>query len=113
MTETFSLEKILNNIATGNLNKITAAEILISFIENCNDIGTRVKSLEILEKINLKNEYIFKILENLLISDENAAVRVTAFKILIHNFPEKGKVPLKWAILHEQSFICLMSYLCY
>lgn len=107
MKESLNPEKIQEDLSTGSLTKENAAELLISLIEGSDNVEIRVKSIETLQKLNIQNEKIFKILENLLISDENAIVRASVAKHIIHNYPEDGLSALRWVIQHEKSPLVL------
>ena len=70
--------KIYEDFKNNILDKLSAVNILISLIENSKNNIIRTESIEIIEKIGYKDEKIFNILENLLISD---FVRVMLFFI--------------------------------
>ena len=95
------------------LDKISASEFLISIIENSEDEEFRVSCVEILQEIELKNQRMFKFLENLLISDSSESVRCAALKALSTNFADKAREPIKHAINNENgsSLIDLINFL--
>ena len=103
MKDSLTPEKIQKDFSSGDLGKENAAELLISLIEGNEDSEIRVESIKVLEKINFQNENIFKILENYLISDENAVIRASVANYIIENFPEDGLSAFKWVIQHENS----------
>ncbi|UCD01865.1 MAG: hypothetical protein JSV23_02265 [Promethearchaeota archaeon] len=103
MKESLTPEKIQKDFSTGDLSKENAAELLISLIESSDNAEIRVDSIKALEKINFQNENIFKILENYLISDENAVIRASVASYIIENFPEDGLSAFRWVIQHEDS----------
>ncbi len=110
MKEFLTPERIQKSLATGNLSRENAAELLISLIDGSDNIEIRVKSIETLEKTNIQSEKIFKILENYLISDENALVRASVANYIIHNYQEDGLSALRWGIQHETSPIVLSVF---
>ena len=63
-----------------------------------------------LEKLNFQNENLFKIMENCLISDENALIRAVVAKYIIQNYLEEGISALIWAIQHETSPLVLILF---
>ncbi len=107
MKESLTPEKIQSDFTTGELGKEKAAELLISLIEASEDTETRVKSIKTLEKLNFQSENIFKILENYLISDENADVRASVANYIFQNFLDAAIPALRWMIQHEKSPIVL------
>lgn len=109
MKEPFIPDKLINDIKSGKLIKSEGIEILISLIEGSNEPKIREKSIEVCEYLNLKIKKIFKILENSLISDENALVRSASAKAIFNNFSEYDLSALKWAILHDKSPIVLKT----
>ena len=103
MKESLTPEKIQKDLSTGDLVRENAVELLISLIEGSDNIEIRVESIKTLENLNVQSGKIFKILENYLISDENAIVRASVAKYIIHNYLEDGLSALRWAIQHERS----------
>ena len=68
---TLSPKRIYKQYIENSVNKVTAVDLLISFIENCEDITIIFEAIEILEKVEANSEKIFKFFENLIISDLN------------------------------------------
>ncbi|MFX0082643.1 MAG: HEAT repeat domain-containing protein [Candidatus Hodarchaeota archaeon] len=107
MKEELTPEKIHKNYLNGDINKEDSVDLLISLIDGSEDAKVRVASIEALRKIEYKDEKIFKILENHLVSDENANVRASAAEVIILNHLEEGLEPLKWTIQHDKSPLVL------
>ncbi|MFW9947988.1 MAG: leucine-rich repeat domain-containing protein [Candidatus Odinarchaeota archaeon] len=100
-------EKIYQKLKSELIDESEAIELLIPFLESSEDISLRIRCLEILSKINLKDLKTFKVLENLLISDENEMIRLIAAKLITNSFPDKSFKSLKWVIKNDESPILL------
>ena len=109
MKEQLTPEKIHKNYLNGDINKEDSVDLLISLIDGSEDAKVRTTSIDALQKIEYKDGNIFKVLENHLISDENANVRASAAKMIILNHLEEGLEPLKWTIQHDKSPLVLNS----
>lgn len=96
-------KKIQKYYKNGKLDKNSTFELLVSFIENSNDDNVRIKCIEFLGEIEFNNFKKYEILENIMVSDSNKYVRGGAAKIIIHNFLDKGIIPMKWAIRNDTS----------
>ncbi len=93
-----TLKQIYDTYLAGETDKSSLLSYIISLIEKSSDDQLRLEALEILSKLQLKSELIFKFLENLLISDENYHLKAYAAKYLIIYFPKKAYPPLMWAL---------------
>ncbi len=102
-------DKIFELFTNNNINKFTAYEHLISFIENSENENLRIDAIIILDKIGIYNNKLFTILENILISDSNKNIRNIAAKFIDRRFLNKALTPLKWVINHESDFTCLIT----
>ncbi|MFX1337472.1 MAG: leucine-rich repeat domain-containing protein [Promethearchaeota archaeon] len=105
--------KINEALNKGEINKDMAADLLIYLIENADMVGTRIESIKTLQKIGNKNEKVFSILENLMISDSYEEIRTLAAITLKFLFQEKALSPLKWALDHEKSWQFLLDIVSY
>ena len=105
----FTPLRIYQDLKNNTLNKKSASELLLALIENSEDDSVRLESVKILEKINLKDDVIFHILENLLISDSNGKVRTISAGYLKNSFLEKAISPMKWAIQYESEYQCILT----
>ena len=103
MTEPSSPEIIYNGFLKGDFTREKAAELLVSLIERIEIVEIRIKSLALLKKINFKKPKLYNILENCLISDENALVRTAALEVLINNYTDESLNPIIWALEHDKS----------
>ncbi|MFX0186349.1 MAG: leucine-rich repeat domain-containing protein [Candidatus Hodarchaeota archaeon] len=102
-------KKIYEDLKKKDIDKQSAADLLIFLIENADYVETRLESINILQKIDFKNKKIFSVLENLLISDSYEEIRTLAANTLKVLFREKALSPLKWALEHEKSWQFLMK----
>ncbi len=89
-------------------DKASLIKYLVYFIEESQDKKERLEALELLKTIDLKDDKIFTILENIMLSDSNEYVRITAAELVIKNYLRKAEKPLKWMFGHESSYMCLM-----
>lgn len=103
-------DKIQKSLSTGDLTRENAAEQLISLIEGSDNTEVRIKSIKILERLNIQNENLFKIMENCLISDENGLIRAAVAKYIIQNYLEEGISALIWSIQHDKSPLVLILF---
>ncbi len=101
--------KIYEEYKKNNIDKLSAADLLFSLIENSDKEKIRVQSINELEHIGVNDGKTFKHLEHLLISDSNEKVRNTAALMLRNLFLEKALEPMKWALKHEVSPLCLKT----
>ena len=106
---TLSLEQIYSDIINKRLNKEKAIDTLTSLIENSDDESVRSSCIDIFNKLMLKEDKVYDLIEYCLISDEKSLVRNAAVKAIISNFPEKCNQPLKWTIRNDTSIIVLKT----
>jgi Leucine-rich repeat (LRR) protein len=107
MNEKLNPRNIYQNYIKNNINRAEVIKILSSYIENSYKLNLRVESLKVLNQVAGKNNDVFKILETILISDENEELRVLALKSLIRNYLDESIESLKWTILNEKSPLVL------
>ena len=103
MKNFLSPDKIYSNVENGKLSKAIAAELLISLIEGSDNPTTRAESIDISEKLKIRDKKIFKILENSLLSDESPLVRKSAAKFIGQIFLKEGLNTLIWVVQHDKS----------
>ena len=106
--------KIYEALNKGEINRDSAADLLIYLIENADMVGTRIESIKTLQKIEHKSDKVYSILENLMISDSYEEIRTLAAITLKWLFQEKALSPLKWALDHEKSWqfqLDIISYI--
>ncbi len=100
-------EKIFKNFRKNEIDKRSAAKLLISIAENADDIDIRLESIKFLQKIEFSSQNLYSLLENLLVSEDNSKIRILAAKTLISLFQNKALNPLKWALYNEKELGCL------
>lgn len=91
------------------ITKQIASDLLILIIENSNNINIRLESLEILNQIALNEDFYYKYLENLAISDFNVKIRRFCFSIIKTYFWNKALKLIRWALKNEKDYECLVD----
>jgi len=110
-SSTLTPEKICADVESNNMNKKAATDLFITMIES-SDTNSRIKSIEAFSKFSLMSDKAFKIIENCLVSDENALIRNAAAKVMFYNFPKrKNFIPLRHTVQHENSPIIIRNLL--
>ena len=102
MVETPS--KIFQEVKNNKLDIDFGIRSLITIIENSYEKDLRFKSLRYLKLLNKNSLRIFRLLENLLISDSDEKIRAYCAKYLRNNFITKAFSPMKWAIHYERDY---------
>lgn len=100
--------QIYEDYKSNHINRNRAIELLVFLIENIEDESVRKKCLKLINSIKPKGKKVFKIIENILISDSNESVRYTAAKIIRKKYLNKALTPFIWALQHESSYDCLL-----
>ncbi|MBD3211130.1 MAG: hypothetical protein GF311_00865 [Candidatus Lokiarchaeota archaeon] len=95
--------EIYQEYRDGALKEKTALNLLRSYVEHSNNPDIRSKSLEIIQKIDVKNLNLFFLLENILISDSDKKLRRISAEMIVKTYLKKGLTALKWAIRMESS----------
>lgn len=103
MKKTFNPIQILESLSKKEINKDEALNFLITILEKSNNSEYRMGSLRIIGNMRYKNEHIFRILENSLISDENQEIRALSSEIIVNQYLQEGLNTLKWTIMNEKS----------
>ncbi|MHA2035225.1 MAG: leucine-rich repeat domain-containing protein [Promethearchaeota archaeon] len=102
-------ERIYEDFSKNHIDRPSATKLLLSLVESSEREEVRIESIKKLNHIGVKDEQVFKLLENLLISDSNETMRNTAAIGLRNNFIDKALEPMKWAFIHEESLSCLAT----
>jgi len=107
MSESLSPEMIYNQFLAGDVKKKKAINLLMLLLEISEVATIRSQSINLLEKVGIMNNGGFKVLENCLISDENATVRASALNLILNRYLDKSLTLLGWVIEHEKSPLIL------
>ncbi|GAH42071.1 unnamed protein product, partial [marine sediment metagenome] len=91
------------------MDKTSAINQLISIIENSDNLSVRIESINLLAQINANTNKVFKLIENLLISDTNESIRLAAAYTIEKIFLNDALEPLRWTFKHEESLKCLLA----
>ncbi|MFX0042781.1 MAG: leucine-rich repeat domain-containing protein [Candidatus Hodarchaeota archaeon] len=100
---------IYEDLKNKDLDYNSALELLITLIDNTDNVDTRLESIRILEKIQAKDDKVYKLMENLLISDSNEYIRNLAASLIKTLFLDRALKPMKWALENETSLMCLIT----
>jgi len=100
---------IYEDFVNKDLDKPFAIELLLTLIDNAENVETRIESIKILNNIQVEDDKTFKFLEHLLISDLNEDIRNLTILILRNQYLDKALDPMVWALEHERTLKCLIS----
>ncbi|MFX1447967.1 MAG: leucine-rich repeat domain-containing protein [Promethearchaeota archaeon] len=109
-----SPNKIYESFRSQAIDKSKTVDLLITLIETIEDDVIRKKSIKLLNKLDLNNIKVFKILENIFLSDSNGDVRYAAARVLKNKFINKVLSPFLWALKFESSYnvlVCIIKAL--
>ena len=101
----FTPAAILEDLSNGDLDKNSALELLMTIVDNSDQVQTRLECINIIPKLNLKSKNVYNFLENLLVSDHDDKIRIQSAKILIALYKEEAIRPIKWVLLKDASLI--------
>lgn len=101
--------KIYKDITSSNLDLKSGIELLTTIVEKGQDSDERLESLGYLKELTEPNDHIFKLLENLLISDSNPEIRAFSASFIKDQYLEKALNPMRWAIQYEDNVRCYIS----
>ncbi len=103
----FNPKEIYTSYLSKQMDKTTALNYFISYIENSDNEKDRYACVKFMSKTDAKLRDTFAFLENLLISDSNDNIRGLSGRIIILNDFQKGKRLINWALDNEKSEACL------
>jgi len=103
--------QIYESFKKNTVNKNETINLLVSILENIDDSTIRKECLEILNKLDVNHKFVFRVLENILVSDLDENLRCTAAQIIGTRFLKNSLVPFLWALQHESSYKCLIKIL--
>ncbi|MHA1823648.1 MAG: leucine-rich repeat domain-containing protein [Promethearchaeota archaeon] len=96
-------DQVFESLTKKKISKEEALNYLITVLEKSENSKLRINSLRIIGNISHKNERIFRILENSLISDVLQEIRALSSEIILNQYLQEGLDTLKWAIMNENS----------
>jgi hypothetical protein len=91
-----SVAEVYELVTTNQMNKMVASDLLAYFLETSEDIEVKINSIMAFKILNLKNKNDFKILESVILSEENQEVKKTALAVIIDIFPKRSKDVRNW-----------------
>ena len=106
MSESLTPEAILTDFSRGKVNINLAVDLLLSLIEKSSNLELREACINALRKLGIPKENmekVYKIIENLLLSDENQFVRNSAAVLISDHLLKYGEDALTWTIQHDSS----------
>lgn len=112
----------MNDISPSKLNelfkdkKINKREFyqrLIIIYDFSDSEKIRLDCLNAINSVRIKNENMFKFLEEIVVSEPNTSLRFTAITIILNNFPEKGFNLIKYLISNNESGELIMKIVRY
>jgi len=103
MKDTLNPNIIYQKILQNKINMVEGVEFLISIVEKSNETNARLESLNILYKLKIRDQVVFRTLENCLISDEYEEIRIISAKYILENYLQAGEKCLEWSLLNDKS----------
>lgn len=91
-------ETVYSDYIENKIDRGSAVNLLISFIENSKNLGLVLNCIEKLDRIGVNEKEVYDVLENLVISDSNRKIRTAAAIALRNNFIDHALIPLLWSI---------------
>ncbi|MFX1379790.1 MAG: HEAT repeat domain-containing protein, partial [Promethearchaeota archaeon] len=101
--------KIYENFISEKIGKIETVNLLLTLIENIDDDVIRNDCIDTINKLDFINVDVFKILEDILISEQNQRLRYSAAQVLKQKFIKKCLDPFIWTLQHETSYDVLIT----
>ena len=103
MNKTLDPDQVFESFTKKKISKEEALNFLITILEKSENSKLRIDSMRIIGNMKYKNERVFRILENSLISDEVPEIRALSSEIIFNLYLQEGLNTLKWAIMNENS----------
>jgi Leucine-rich repeat (LRR) protein len=98
---------ICSDLENNKISKSLATDLLISLIEGSEDTILRAQSIKALKRVQTKSKKLFKVLENCIVSDENALIRSAAAEIVLLKYLDQGINSILWSLENEKSPLVL------
>jgi hypothetical protein len=96
-----SVAKIYEFVTIKQMNNVEATELLIHFLEISEDVDIRINSIMAFKVLELRNEKVFNILENCILSDDIKEIKKAALRVIEELFPKKSKDLRNWVKKHK------------
>ncbi len=103
MKVTLDPNTIYQKILQDKINRLEGIEFLISIIEKSDATSARLESIKILYRLKTQDQFVFKTLENCIISDEYEEIRIISAKTILENYLYIGEKCLEWVLLNDKS----------
>ena len=98
-------ENVYIDYIENKIDRVSAVNLLVTFIENSRNLELVLNCIEKLDKIGVNEKEVYDVLENLVISDTNRKIRNAAAIALRNNFKDHALIPLLWSIQTNSSEI--------
>lgn len=96
ISKDLTVAKIYDYVTTSQMTKSEAIELLSYFLEKSDKNEIRKVSILAFKVLNLKNDKVYDVLENCILSDENSEVKETAMEVITYIFPKRSRNLLNW-----------------
>ncbi|NHJ22528.1 MAG: leucine-rich repeat domain-containing protein [Candidatus Lokiarchaeota archaeon] len=83
------------------IDENTALELIFFNVENLKEESERVQYIELLSDLGIKNNRVYKFLEELVVSDLSGQVRASALEVITSLYKEEVTDLLKWVVKNE------------
>ncbi len=100
-------DKIFSDYRQRKISKSEVVDRLNVILQNSENDSYRLESIEHFVKLDFESEAIYKILEDLLLSDENALIRSSAASAIFTRYMSEGYDSLRWTIRYDSSPLVL------
>ena len=101
---------ILQKVKVGQVSNSEAIKILESILSESESEVKRIEAIQSIGLLSLNSNYVYKLLERSMISDESPLVRVESAKILINSFSDRDLTPILWALKMKIRFFFINIY---
>ncbi|MFX1522910.1 MAG: leucine-rich repeat domain-containing protein [Promethearchaeota archaeon] len=103
--------KVYENYRNRSLDELSIINLLITLIDNNEEDFIRKECIDVLNKIDCNDEEVFRILENIILSEGNEDLRSSAARVIGNKFLKRALNPFLWVLQYETSYECLITIL--
>ncbi|MFX1237130.1 MAG: hypothetical protein ACFFAS_00100 [Promethearchaeota archaeon] len=107
MKDKFNLNRLYQDYINNEISNDEIHHALLSILDERSSMELLTEALNIIENLSIKDNKIFEIIENLLISDENPKIRSQVATIIVKLYLKEAVSPLKWTIQNEKSSLVI------